>query len=171
MLIYIGSNVKTSVTPKRARGHGKHLWSARTHPAPRLRVPSTAFDRACRLLCALTAIDLETSALLQGRARPETIRDWRRGRRRTPIWAIEVLQEFLRSRGRDMLEIADQLENERQKRITGRYLAAPPSGQSPFLTKPLQLDDGTIIFVKRRRPRVRRQGVASQAPQALAEPV
>jgi len=141
---------------KNARGHGNHLWSARTNPAPRLRAPSTAFDRACRLLCAPTAVNLETSALLQGRARPETIRDWRRGRRRTPIWAIEVLQEFLRSRARDMLEIADQLENKRQKRGTGRYLVAPPGGQSPFLNKPLQLDDGTIVFVKRRRPRVRR---------------
>ena len=120
MLIYIGSNVKTSVTPKRARGHGKHLWSARTHPAPRLRVPSTAFDRACRLLCALTAIDLETSALLQGRARPETVRDWRRGRRRAPLWAIDIIQETLRSRARNMLELADQLANERQKRITSQ---------------------------------------------------
>jgi hypothetical protein len=42
------------------------------------------------------------------------------GRRPPPLWAIEVLQEFLRSRGRNMLEVADQLENERQKRITSQ---------------------------------------------------
>jgi hypothetical protein len=55
--------------------------------------------------------------MLQGRARPLTIRDWRRGRRRPPSWALDILQEFLRSRGRNMLEIADQLENENQKRL------------------------------------------------------
>jgi hypothetical protein len=108
---------RTELSPvKRSRGRTSHLWSARTHPAPRLRPPSTAFDRACRLLCSPTGINLETSALLQGRARPETVRDWRRGRRRAPLWAIDVVQEALRSRGRNMLEIADQLKNEIQKR-------------------------------------------------------
>jgi hypothetical protein len=105
---------------KRARGQRGYLWSARTHPAPRLRTPSTAFDRACRLLGPLTAINLETTALLQGPARPETIRDWRRGRRRPPLWAIGVLQEALRSRARAMLESVEELEAEKQKQITGQ---------------------------------------------------
>jgi hypothetical protein len=55
--------------------------------------------------------------MLQGRARPLTIRDWRRGHRRPPSWVLDLLQEFLRSRGRNLLEMADRLENEKQKRL------------------------------------------------------
>jgi hypothetical protein len=60
--------------------------------------------------------------LLGGRAAIRTVLDWRRGRRRPPIWAIEVLQDALRSRGRNMLEIADQLEEERQPPEPGPHL-------------------------------------------------
>src|SRR5262245_8158093 len=115
------SGTERELSPtKRSRGQPRYLWSARTHPAPRLRTPSTAFDRACRLLGPLTAINLETTTLLQGRVRPETIRDWRRGRRRPPLWAIGVLQEALRSRARAMLESVEELEAEKQKRLTGQ---------------------------------------------------
>jgi len=108
--------LKKSDSRHQARGQWKHIWTARTHPAPRLRPISTVFDEACRLVCSAT-INLDMEQMLQGRARPLTIRDWRRGRRRPPSWALDVLQEFLRSRGRSLLEMADQLENEKQKRL------------------------------------------------------
>jgi hypothetical protein len=53
--------------------------------------------------------------LLGGRAAVRKILDWRRGRRRPPIWAIEVLQEALHSKARSMLELAEELEVEKQK--------------------------------------------------------
>jgi hypothetical protein len=71
------------------------------------------------------AINLEASALLQGRVRPETVRDWRRGRRKAPAWAIALVQEILRSRGRDMLEIADQLENDKKTYRKLSYTTSP----------------------------------------------
>jgi hypothetical protein len=59
-------------------------------------------------------INLDVAALLQGRVSIETVRSWRAGRRKAPPWAIAVLQEILRTRGRGMLEMADQLENEKK---------------------------------------------------------
>jgi len=41
-------------------------------------------------------------------------------RRRPPLWAIGVLQEALRSRARTMLESVEELEAEKQKRLTGQ---------------------------------------------------
>jgi len=38
----------------------------------------------------------------------------RAGRRAAAPWAIAALQEILRTRGKSMLEIADQLENEKK---------------------------------------------------------
>jgi hypothetical protein len=54
------------------------------------------------------------------RAAIRTILDWRRGRRGPPNWAIEVLEEALRSRARLMLESAEEPEAEKQKRNTSQ---------------------------------------------------
>jgi hypothetical protein len=54
--------------------------------------------------------------LLGGRAAVRTILDWRRGRRRTPFWAIDRLQAFLQDRvNRDTQAIAE-LEKEKTTR-------------------------------------------------------
>ena len=55
--------------------------------------------------------------LLGGRAAVRTVLDWRRGRRRAPIWAIEVLQEALKARVRRETECIDELENEKASRL------------------------------------------------------
>ena len=55
--------------------------------------------------------------LLGGRAAVRTVLDWRRGRRRVPIWAIEVLQEALKTRVRRETECIDELENEKTTRL------------------------------------------------------
>jgi hypothetical protein len=55
--------------------------------------------------------------LLGGRAAVRTVLDWRRGRRRVPIWAIEVLQEAPRARVRRETECIDELENEKATRL------------------------------------------------------
>jgi hypothetical protein len=54
--------------------------------------------------------------LLGGRAALRTILDWRRGRRRPPQWAVEMLQDKLRSKARSMLESVEELEAEKQER-------------------------------------------------------
>ena len=56
--------------------------------------------------------------LLGGRAAVRTILDWRRGRRRPPLWAIEVLQEALQSRMKAMTESIEELEKEKAARLT-----------------------------------------------------
>jgi hypothetical protein len=38
------------------------------------------------------------------------------------------------------------------------FLAEPPSGQALHISHPIQLDDGRIVFVQRRRANARRQG-------------
>jgi hypothetical protein len=55
--------------------------------------------------------------LLGGRAAIRTVLDWRRGRRRPPVWAIEVLQEALRTRVRRETECIEELEKEKVARL------------------------------------------------------
>ena len=56
--------------------------------------------------------------LLGGRAAVRTIIDWRRGRYHAPLWAIEVLQDALRSRAKAMLESVEELEEEKAAQCT-----------------------------------------------------
>ena len=56
--------------------------------------------------------------LLGGRAAVRTILDWRRGRRRPPQWAIEVLQEALKVRVKAMTDSIEELEKEKAARLT-----------------------------------------------------
>jgi hypothetical protein len=51
--------------------------------------------------------------LLGGRAAVRTILDWRRGRRKAPVWAIEVLQEALKARVRRETQSIEELETEK----------------------------------------------------------
>ena len=55
--------------------------------------------------------------LLDHRAAVRTILDWRRGRRRPPVLAVEVLQEVLNKRARRETECIDELENEKGSRL------------------------------------------------------
>jgi hypothetical protein len=54
--------------------------------------------------------------LLGGRAAVRTILDWRRGRRRAPLWAIAVLQDALRARVRLETQLIEELEKEKAAR-------------------------------------------------------
>jgi hypothetical protein len=54
--------------------------------------------------------------LLGDRAAVRTILDTRRGRRRAPIWAIEVLQEALKPRVRRQMHSTEELEKEKAVR-------------------------------------------------------
>jgi hypothetical protein len=56
-------------------------------------------------------------ALLGYRVTADSIRRWRNGLRPAPQWAIDILAEHLRTRARKMLEIAYELENQKQKRL------------------------------------------------------
>jgi len=54
--------------------------------------------------------------LLGGRVSPRAVLDWRSGKYRPPVWAIDLLQEHLRSTGQDRLAAADELEKEKAAR-------------------------------------------------------
>jgi hypothetical protein len=56
--------------------------------------------------------------LLGGRAAVRTILAWRRGRRKAPVWAIEVLQDALRDRVRRETQSIEDLEKEKPTRST-----------------------------------------------------
>jgi hypothetical protein len=54
--------------------------------------------------------------LLGGRAALRAILDWRRGRRKAPVWAIEVLQNALKVRVRRETQSIEELEKEKAAR-------------------------------------------------------
>jgi hypothetical protein len=54
--------------------------------------------------------------LLGGRAAVRTILDWRRGRRRPPLWALDVLQESLQKRVELETKSIEELEKEKAAR-------------------------------------------------------
>jgi hypothetical protein len=70
---------------------------------------------------------------------------WRHDRSPLPISVIKVLPALLQGK------VAEAHQAQQDFRY---FLAEPPSGQS---SHPVQLDDGTIIFVKRPRANVRRR--------------
>jgi hypothetical protein len=53
--------------------------------------------------------------LLGGRAAVRTILDWRRGRRRPPLWAVERLQEELLQQRDRALRSIEELEAEKNR--------------------------------------------------------
>jgi hypothetical protein len=50
--------------------------------------------------------------LLGGRAAVRTVLDWRQGRRKAPVWAMEVLQEALKGRVQREMHSIEELEKE-----------------------------------------------------------
>jgi hypothetical protein len=76
-----------------------------------------------------------------------TIWRWRHDRCPLPEYVIRVLPDLLQDR------VAAAHEAQQNFRY---FLAEPPSGPSISRMHPVQLDDGTIVFVKRRRANSRR---------------
>jgi hypothetical protein len=54
--------------------------------------------------------------LLGGRAAERTILDWRRRRRKAPVWMLEILQEALKVRVQREMHSIEELEKERAVR-------------------------------------------------------
>jgi hypothetical protein len=112
-----------SVPDKRARGHGKHHLALPRRVASKKRSAGvTAYDRASQAAFpwapeAYPGLLRGMVELLGGRAAVRTILDWRRGRRRPPLWAIEVLQEALEVRVKTMTESIEELEREKAARL------------------------------------------------------
>jgi len=71
-----------------------------------------------------------------------TVWRWCHDRSPLPLAVIKVLRDLLQRR------VAEAHEAQQVFRY---FLAEPPSGQALWSTHPVQLDDGTIVFVKRRR--------------------
>jgi hypothetical protein len=104
---------------KRARAPRKHHLALPRRVASKKRSAGiTAYDRAAQAAfpCAPEAYPglLRGMAdLLGGRAAVRTILDWRRGRRKAPVWAMDVLQEALRDRVRRETQSIEELEKKR----------------------------------------------------------
>jgi hypothetical protein len=56
--------------------------------------------------------------LLGGRAAVRTVLDWRRGRRKAPLWAIDRLQAFLQDRVNRDTQAILELEEEKSAQST-----------------------------------------------------
>jgi hypothetical protein len=113
-----------STLPLRARGPRKHHLALPWRVASKKRSAGiTAYDRASQAAFpwapeAYPGLLRGMNELLGGRAAVRTILDWRRGRRRPPLWAIEVLQEALKAQVRRETESIEDLEKEKATRST-----------------------------------------------------
>jgi hypothetical protein len=76
-----------------------------------------------------------------------TVWRWRHDRSPLPVFILNLLPNLLQSK------VAEAHEAQQAFRY---FFAEPPSGPSISRTHPVQLDDGTIVFVKRRRANSRR---------------
>jgi hypothetical protein len=76
-----------------------------------------------------------------------TIWRWRHERCPLPEEVLRVLPGLLRAK------VAEAHEAQQEFRC---FLVEPPSGPSLMFSHPIQLDDGTMAFVQRRRAKVRR---------------
>jgi hypothetical protein len=76
-----------------------------------------------------------------------TIWRWCHDRGPLPEFVVRALPNLLQ----DKVAEAHQAQQE-----FGSFLAQMPSGQALLFSHPIQLDDGRIVFVQRRRPNSRR---------------
>ena len=76
-----------------------------------------------------------------------TIWRWRNGRCPLPVFVLNTLLGRLRDK------VAEAHQAQQEFRY---FLAEPPSGQALWLSRPVQLNDGTMTFVQHRRAKVRR---------------
>jgi len=107
----------------KARARSNHPLRRPHIPPPRPRVSfPTAYDKSVHAAFPWQAgsypgLTRGLIQLLGGRISPRAVLDWRRGRYRPPLWAIELLQEHLRLTGQGRLAAAD-----------GGYLGIPLLG-------------------------------------------
>jgi hypothetical protein len=112
----------TTKSKGRARARSNHPLRRLHIPPPKPRVSfPTAYDKSVQAAFpwqagAYPGLTRGLSQLLGGRVSPRAILDWRRGRYRPPLWAIDLLQEHLRSTGQARLAAADDLEKEKAAR-------------------------------------------------------
>ena len=76
-----------------------------------------------------------------------TIWRWRNGRCPLPVFVLNALLDLLQAK------VADAHQAQQDFRY---FLAEPPSGQAIWSSQPVQLKDGTMAFVQRRRGNSRR---------------
>jgi hypothetical protein len=77
-----------------------------------------------------------------------TVWRWCHDRSPLPVFVLNALPKLLQER------VAEAHQAKQDFRY---FLVEPPNGQSLVLTRPVQLDDGTIVFVKGRRANVCRK--------------
>lgn len=119
-----------SVASAREDGPRKHHWTVTKRGAPRLGIRSTAINQA-----ALVALPWSRPAypgfygglveIFATRAPIETVRAWLSGHRRTPQWANQMMQDYLRQR-RNAIDLAlAELEKEKPRTKAGAESGEP----------------------------------------------
>jgi hypothetical protein len=80
-----------AATNERVKGRGKHPFGKVRRPVP---IYSNDYNTPLQNIANALGIksDPELASLLGAKANRGTIREWRRGNRRTPLWAIEKLE-------------------------------------------------------------------------------
>ena len=124
--------IERPATRKRASAHGKHLYLARRRGAPVQSVERrlSAFGRGGEGLFPWSiytypGLFVGVGRLFEGRAAGETVRDWIRGRRRAPQWALVLLAAAIERR---IAELAHVLELVRVEAAAREPKAKPGDG-------------------------------------------
>ena len=122
--MHLQTRLTESAAPKKGCGQRKHIWAAPHRRPSKSRTSGiTAYDRAAQLAFPWAPEDYPgllrgMTNLLGGRAAVRTIIDWRRGRYKPPLWAIEILQNALRQGANRQLAAVEELEKEKAARLT-----------------------------------------------------
>lgn len=104
MSLDAGEACKRPTRKAKASGPGKHRAIGRRPPAPHYRILSAApANVAVETLAPWNVADYPgrkelARKALHYRAKDHSIRDWRRGTRRTPTWALDLLTIALEQR-------------------------------------------------------------------------
>lgn len=104
MSLDAGTPADAPVRKAKASGPGKHRAIGQRPPAPHYRIAAaTPANVAVETLAPWNVADYPgrlkiARSVLHNRAKPHSIRDWRRGTRRTPAWALDLLTVALEQR-------------------------------------------------------------------------
>lgn len=100
-----------------ASGQPRHHWHNSKRYVPQKRMAAqTAYNIAClALLGKSPALLAAIVNLMDGRATPAAIRQWRRGKRRAPQWALALLATALQKRISELQHALDLISEQIKK--------------------------------------------------------
>lgn len=102
--------------PTRKDGQRSHHWRTGVRPAPIIKMlATTPYNTGLSALFAPTLGILAGAQQITPTAAAATIRDWRRGKRKAPQWALALLLEALERRSSELDHAKDLIRAEQKK--------------------------------------------------------